>query len=38
MLGIFDEVPQFFDKARQPSMQSYTCHQGSPRPERDPRG
>jgi hypothetical protein len=38
MLRIFDEVPQYFDKARQPSMQCYTCHQGSPTPERQPRG
>jgi hypothetical protein len=38
MLGMFDEIPHYFDDSRQPVMQCYTCHQGSPKPERQPNG
>jgi hypothetical protein len=36
MLRLFDEIPPYFEKSRQPGMQCYTCHQGSPKPERAP--
>jgi hypothetical protein len=38
MLGLFTEIPAYFDTARQPSMQCYTCHQGSVKPQRQPQG
>jgi Photosynthetic reaction centre cytochrome C subunit len=31
MLGLFTEVPTYFEKSRQPGMQCFTCHQGSDR-------
>jgi hypothetical protein len=34
MLHLFDEIPLYFDKGRQPIMQCFTCHQGSVKPER----
>lgn len=36
MLEMFNEIPRYFEQSRQPSMQCYTCHQGSPKPERHP--
>jgi hypothetical protein len=33
MLRLFDEIPTYFEKSRQPGMQCYTCHQGSPQPQ-----
>ena len=36
MLRLFDEIPTYFDKSRQPGMQCYTCHQGSPQPQHAP--
>jgi len=36
MLRLFAEIPPYFEKSRQPSMQCYTCHQGSPKPEHAP--
>lgn len=33
MLRLFDEIPTYFEKSRQPSMQCYTCHQGAPKPQ-----
>jgi hypothetical protein len=33
MLGLFAEIPQYFDSSRQLRMQCYTCHQGSPKPQ-----
>jgi len=36
MLRLFDEIPPYFEKSRQLSMQCYTCHQGSPKPEHVP--
>lgn len=38
MLRLFSEIPTYFEASRQPSMQCYTCHQGSPKPERLPAG
>jgi hypothetical protein len=38
MLGLFDEIPHYFEASRQPSMQCFSCHQGSVRPERRPNG
>jgi hypothetical protein len=38
MLGLFDEMPRYFEEAHQPIMQCYTCHQGSLHPERKPNG
>jgi hypothetical protein len=38
MLGILDEIPRYFEKNQQPVMQCYTCHQGSPKPQRHPNG
>jgi Photosynthetic reaction centre cytochrome C subunit len=38
MLGLFAEFPHYFESSRQPSMQCYTCHQGSPKPQRRPVG
>jgi len=38
MLGMFSEFPKYFDASRQPSMQCYTCHQGSVKPQRMPAG
>ena len=34
MLEMFNEIPRYFDESQQPIMQCYTCHQGSPKPER----
>lgn len=34
MLAMFSEFPKYFDAARQPSMQCYTCHQGAVKPLR----
>jgi hypothetical protein len=36
MLGLFTEIPHYFESSRQPSMQCYTCHQGSTKPQRLP--
>ncbi|HLK68081.1 MAG TPA: photosynthetic reaction center cytochrome c subunit family protein [Bryobacteraceae bacterium] len=36
MLGLFSEIPHYFEGGRQPSMQCFTCHQGSPKPQRRP--
>jgi DNA-binding transcriptional regulator YiaG len=36
MLRLFDEIPIYFEKSRQPGMQCFTCHQGSVKPERGP--
>jgi Photosynthetic reaction centre cytochrome C subunit len=36
MLALFTEIPHYFESSRQPSMQCYTCHQGSPKPQRRP--
>jgi hypothetical protein len=36
MLGLFAEIPNYFESSRQPSMQCYTCHQGAPKPQRRP--
>jgi hypothetical protein len=33
MLRLFSEIPTYFEASRQPSMQCYTCHQGSPKPQ-----
>ena len=38
MLRMFDEIPHYFEEGHQPVMQCYTCHQGSPKPEREPKG
>jgi hypothetical protein len=38
MLGMFSEFPKYFDAARQPSMQCYSCHQGAVKPQREPAG
>lgn len=32
MLGLFSEIPKYFDGAKTPSLQCFTCHQGSPKP------
>jgi hypothetical protein len=34
MLAMFNEIPRYFEESRQPIMQCYTCHQGSPKPQR----
>jgi hypothetical protein len=36
MLKLFAEIPPYFEKSRQPSLQCYTCHQGSPKPQHAP--
>jgi hypothetical protein len=36
MLSLFPEVATYFETSRQPRMQCYTCHQGSPKPQRVP--
>jgi hypothetical protein len=36
MLRLFSEMPTYFEDNRQPGMQCYTCHQGSPKPQRQP--
>jgi hypothetical protein len=36
MLRLFDEIPGYFEKSRQPGMQCYTCHQGSVMVEKSP--
>ena len=36
MLRLFDEIPGYFEKSRQPGMQCYTCHQGSVMVAREP--
>src|SRR5580698_863235 len=36
MQRMFAEIPQYFEDARRPSMQCYTCHQGSAKPQRKP--
>lgn len=38
MLRMFDEIPHYFEESHQPMMQCFTCHQGSPKPERQPSG
>ena len=35
MLRLFEEIPTYYTKDRQPSMQCYTCHQGSVKPQSD---
>jgi len=36
MLPLFDEIPTYFEAARQPSLQCFLCHQGKVKPEREP--
>jgi hypothetical protein len=36
MLRLFDEIPSYFEQRRQLSMQCYTCHQGSAKPQQAP--
>jgi hypothetical protein len=36
MLGLFAEIPRYFESSRQPGMQCYTCHQGAAKPQRGP--
>lgn len=36
MLRLFDEIPAYFEKDRQPILQCYTCHQGSAKPQPAP--
>lgn len=36
MLRLFDQIPPYFEKSRQPGMQCYTCHQGEPTPQHAP--
>ena len=36
MLELFDEMPRYFEKSRQPAWQCYTCHQGSAKPQNKP--
>jgi hypothetical protein len=38
MITMFTEFPKYFEGSRQPSMQCYTCHHGSAKPERQPPG
>lgn len=37
MSAIFDDIPKYFEEARQPRTQCYMCHQGAVTPERRPR-
>jgi hypothetical protein len=32
MLHLFEDIPPYFEKSHQPSMQCFTCHQGVPTP------
>ena len=36
MLRLFSEMPKYFEASRQPGMQCYSCHHGSPKPQRLP--
>jgi Photosynthetic reaction centre cytochrome C subunit len=33
MLRLFPEIPRYFEGGPIPSMQCFTCHQGSPKPQ-----
>jgi len=33
MLRLFSEVPKYFEGAKPPSLQCFTCHQGAPKPQ-----
>lgn len=36
MLTLFDEIPKYFEEARQPRLQCFMCHQGEIKPEKTP--